>query len=116
MSDEPIKIEKKKESFTIPFGHLKLQEKVNFSRHLAIIIKAGLPLFDGLKIIRRQTKSKTLRRVLDQLVIDVNNGQSLANSLRRYRNIFGDFFGYGWSHSSILVTIRKITITTIKIA
>jgi type II secretory pathway component PulF len=76
----------------IMFGRLRLQEKVNFSRHLAIIIKAGLPLFEGLKIIRRQSKSKTLRKILDQLIIDINNGQSLAHGLGRYRNIFGDFF------------------------
>lgn len=73
-------------------GHLSQQDKINFTRHLAIIIKAGLPLLEGLKIIRRQTGSTFLLKVIDQLIIDVNNGQSLARGLKRYEKIFGVFF------------------------
>ena len=74
-------------SLRVPF-----QERINFARHLSIIIKAGLPVFEGLKIIRRQTTSKKLVKIIDQLIYDVNNGQFLADSLGKYRNIFGDFF------------------------
>ncbi|MDO8515935.1 MAG: type II secretion system F family protein [bacterium] len=73
-------------------GSLSLQEKVNFSRHLSIIIKAGLPLLEGLKLMKKQSTSKTLINVLDALIEDVNNGQSLATALAKYRDIFGDFF------------------------
>ncbi len=83
-------------SFTVRIGkifeRLPLQDRINFAQHLAIIIKAGLPVFEGLKIIRRQTKSKTLLKIIDQIIIDVNNGLFLADSLAKFRNVFGDFF------------------------
>jgi type IV pilus assembly protein PilC len=74
------------------FERLSIQEKINFARHLAIVVKAGLPIYEGLKIIHRQSTSKTLTRILDQLLIDINNGRFLADSLERYKDIFGDFF------------------------
>src|SRR3989344_5954644 len=64
------------------FNRLKIQEKINFARHLSIMIEAGLPIFEALKITRRQSTSKKLGRILDQVIIDVSNGQSLAGSLR----------------------------------
>lgn len=71
---------------------LSNDEKINFARHLAIIIKAGLPLIDGLRILRRQASSRSMEHILDHLIESVNNGQSLARGLERYRYIFDDFF------------------------
>src|SRR3989344_262608 len=72
--------------------HLPLQERINFARHLAIMIKAGIPLFEALKIIRKQVSSKKLVPIADYLVTAVSNGQSLAEGLRHFENAFGEFF------------------------
>jgi len=74
------------------FTRVSIQERINFARHLAIMIKAGLPIFESIKILRRQTKSKTLGKILDQLISDISNGLFLADGLARFRFIFGDFF------------------------
>src|SRR5688572_25024559 len=74
------------------YNHLPLQEKINFARHLALVIKAGLPIFEGLKIIRGQSSSKTMTRILDQAMEDVNNGKFLSDSLENFKNVFGVFF------------------------
>ena len=74
------------------FERISTQEKINFARHLAIVIKAGLPLLEGLKIVRKQETSRTLARVVDGLLLDVNNGQFLAASLEKYGHLFDDFF------------------------
>lgn len=74
------------------FLRLPIQEKINFSRHLAIVIKAGIPLLEGLRLIRRQTRSKALGKIVDQLMVDLNNGKFLADSLARYEHVFGDFY------------------------
>lgn len=73
-------------------GRLTIQEKINFARHLSMVVKAGLPIFKGLTIIRQQAASKTLQRIVDQVLQDVNNGKFLADSLERYKDIFGEFF------------------------
>ncbi len=76
-----------------PFDRLSIEDRINFTRHLSIVIKAGLPLLEGLKIIRKQTvANKLLGKIIDQLIIDLNQGKFLADSLERYKNIFGDFY------------------------
>jgi type II secretory pathway component PulF len=73
------------------FDKLSVEEKINFARHLSIITKAGLPLIEGLKIIKRQSKG-TMVRIIDSLVETVNSGHSLASGLEKFRNIFENFF------------------------
>lgn len=73
------------------FERVPIQERINFIRHLSLTTKAGLPVFEGLKIIKRQTTSKTLLRIIDQLLIAINNGKFLADSLEQYKHIFNDF-------------------------
>jgi type IV pilus assembly protein PilC len=74
------------------FEHVPVQEQINFARHLSIVIKAGLPLYAGLKIIHDQSESKLLKTIIEQVMVDVNGGRFLSDSLERYRNVFGDFF------------------------
>jgi len=74
------------------FGRLPVQEEINFARHLAIIVKAGLPVFEGLKIIRKQVQMKRFVKIMDQIIVDVNNGQSLADALTFQGNAFSPFF------------------------
>ncbi len=83
----PARIEK----LTI-FDSLKTQEKINFARHLAIVIKAGIPLYQGLNIIKPQTESRTLKKILTQIIRDIGNGRFLADALARYEDAFGMFF------------------------
>lgn len=78
--------------FLASFQTVGLQERIDFTRHLAIIVKSGLPVVEGLKIIKKQTTNKVLLQIIDSLVADVNNGRFLADSLKQYRHIFGDFY------------------------
>ncbi|MGC9599208.1 MAG: type II secretion system F family protein [Minisyncoccia bacterium] len=75
-----------------PFDRISVQERINFARHLSLVVKAGLPIFEGLKIIQEQTESSVLRRVIESLIADVNSGKFLADGLQRYQGLFGDFF------------------------
>lgn len=74
------------------FERVSFQERINFTRHLSVIINAGLPLLTGLQIIRKQTSSRVLGRIIEQLITDVNNGKFLADGLERYRHVFGDLY------------------------
>lgn len=74
------------------FGSISTDEKVNFARHLSIVIKAGLPLIDGLRIIRKQAGNGTFGKIIDYLIESVNSGQSLTHGLKHYSRIFENFF------------------------
>lgn len=78
--------------FSKVFDRIPLQEKINFARHLSLVIKAGLPIYEGLKIIQSQTESPVVKKILGELIIDVNNGKFLADGLERYQYLFGSFF------------------------
>lgn len=78
--------------FSRLFDRISVQDRINFARHLSLVVKAGLPIFEGLKIIQEQTDSATMRRVLVSLMGDVNNGKFLADGLQRYEHLFGPFF------------------------
>ncbi len=71
---------------------VSIQDQVIFARHLAVMAKAGLPLLDSLKMIRKGAKSKSLIKILDQVIKDVSNGQFLSASLEKFQNVFGDLF------------------------
>lgn len=74
-----------------PFERVSIQEQIFFVKHLAIMTKAGMPILDSLQLIKKQVNSKTMAKVVEQMITDVSNGLFLSSSLERYRNIFGDF-------------------------
>ncbi|MDE2018957.1 MAG: type II secretion system F family protein [Patescibacteria group bacterium] len=78
--------------FSKMFDRISVQERINFARHLSLVVKAGLPVFQGLKIIEGQTESPVLKRVVQSLLEDVQNGKFLADGLQKFEHLFGGFF------------------------
>lgn len=78
--------------FARTFDRISVQDRINFARHLSLVVKAGLPVFEGLKIIEEQTESALLKRVVESLIEDVNSGKFLADGLQKYEHLFGLFF------------------------
>lgn len=70
---------------------LSMKEQTFFARRLAFLINANIPVLESLHIIREQTISKRYAKVLDNVIGDVSNGQSLSMSLGKFSHIFGDF-------------------------
>lgn len=68
------------------------QEKVNFARHLSVTIESGMPILDALRLIGKQTKSKNMAKIIEEIVREVNNGLFLSDALRKFDYVFGDFF------------------------
>jgi len=63
------------------FG-VKQDDIVNFTRQLATMITAGLPLANGLSILVRQSKSE-MSRMVAVLLQDVEGGNTFASSLEK---------------------------------
>src|SRR6266481_198858 len=73
------------------FSRFSILEKIIFAKRLSILIKAGIPILDSLKMLKRQATSPVAVRILGSVVTDVENGQLLSASLGKFRNLFGDF-------------------------
>jgi type IV pilus assembly protein PilC len=71
----------------------KLKERVtskdivNFTRQLATMINAGLPITEVLLILRNQSTGR-LQIILSEVLTDVEGGQALSSSLSKYPEVF----------------------------
>ena len=59
------------------FVQVSSQEVLFFTKHLATMIKAGIPLAEALEGLRDQASSSSLKYVLTEIHADVLNGQTL---------------------------------------
>ena len=69
---------------------LTIKEQAFLVKRLSFLIKAGVPLLESLHMLREQTRTSH-GRIIEQIIRDVENGQSLSRSLGKFPNIFGDF-------------------------
>lgn len=79
--------------FNIPLiNQVSFLEKVLLAKNLALMIKSGLPLRESIAVIQEQTKSRTFKKVLDKVIKNIDNGQSLADSLARHPRVFDSLY------------------------
>ncbi|MDD4830916.1 MAG: type II secretion system F family protein [Candidatus Pacebacteria bacterium] len=67
-------------------------DKILFAKDLSLMVKSGLPIREAVSVIREQTDSKYFRKVLDDIIKNVNNGQPLSYALSLYPNIFDSLY------------------------
>ena len=87
----PLSISLKGDSEDV-FGGIRnrvgTKDKVLFTRQLATLINAGLPLTQSLRTVAEQTESKALRQIIDQVTADVEGGTSLSSAFSQHPKVF----------------------------
>lgn len=78
--------------FKFLFLRVPLGERILLVRHLSIAVRSGMSLLESLRMIQKQTKSSSLKKILDTVIVDVDNGAFLSTSFEKFKNIFGDLF------------------------
>jgi len=68
------------------------QEIAVFTRQLATLLKAGIPLAEALGALAEQGENKKLQMVLAEVRQKVNEGSSLADTLNAHPAIFPDLY------------------------
>jgi type IV pilus assembly protein PilC len=63
-----------------------------FTRQFATMINAGLPLVQCLEVLGRQQPKPHFKQAIQQVMIEVEGGQTLSESLAKQRHIFGDLY------------------------
>lgn len=74
------------------FNRIRTKDKTLFSRQLATLINAGLPLVQSLRSVGDQTPSKPLKIVISQVIQDVESGQNFSTALSRHPTVFNQVF------------------------
>jgi type IV pilus assembly protein PilC len=71
---------------------VKAKELAIYSRQLAVLIDAELPIIQSLRILAEQTRNKYFRRVITSVGEDVEAGASLNQAKRRFPKVFDDLY------------------------
>jgi type IV pilus assembly protein PilC len=71
---------------------VKVKDILIFTRQLATMIDAGLPLVQCLEILGNQSENKHFARILQQVKNSVESGSTFSDALRKHPKVFDDLF------------------------
>ncbi|MCR6546757.1 type II secretion system F family protein [Dehalobacterium formicoaceticum] len=71
---------------------VKAKDLAMFCRQLSTLMNAGVPLVNCIRILQEQTEKGVLKDALQEVVSHLEEGNSLAQSLRPYPKVFPDIF------------------------
>src|SRR5687767_9601650 len=86
--------EKGKEIKLIPrfSGGIGAKRIAIFTRQFSVMLDAGLPLVQCLEILGDQEEHRTFREIIQKVRSDVEQGASLADSMRKHPKAFDDLY------------------------
>jgi type IV pilus assembly protein PilC len=73
-------------------GKVTAKDVMIFTRQLATMIDAGLPIVQGLDILAQQTTNKVFATVVKQVKQEVESGSTLAESLKKHPKVFDELY------------------------
>jgi type IV pilus assembly protein PilC len=73
-------------------GRITTKDKIVFTRQLATLIGAGLPLAQSLHTALEQTQNKQLQSILQEITASVEGGKTLSDSFAKHSSVFDPVF------------------------
>lgn len=73
-------------------GRVKPKVLTTFTRQLATLVDAGLPLLRGLRVLAKQEKNATLRRIIGDLGDSIEGGSTFSEALAQHPKTFSKLF------------------------
>ena len=74
------------------FSSIKTHQKITFAKNLGLMMKAGLPMIRAFSVMGKQSKSKTFKKLLSNLEMDISHGKTLSESLGKRPEVFSRLF------------------------
>jgi type IV pilus assembly protein PilC len=73
-------------------GRVKPKVLTTFTRQLATLVDAGLPLLRGLRVLERQERNATLKAIINDLAIAIEGGSTFSEGLAQHPKVFNRLF------------------------
>jgi type IV pilus assembly protein PilC len=73
-------------------GRVKSKVLTTFTRQLATLVDAGLPLLRGLRVLEKQEKNVTLRNIIGELAVAIEGGSTFSEGLAQHPKVFNRLF------------------------
>ncbi|HNT29548.1 MAG TPA: type II secretion system F family protein, partial [bacterium] len=71
---------------------IPMKEKVIFTRQLAAIVNAGIPLLQALQLVEEQTSHQKLREIISKVLADIEGGKTFSEALALHPEVFSNLF------------------------
>lgn len=68
------------------------KDRITFTRQLATLIGAGLPLAASLRTVAEQTQSKKMKTIVEEILSNVEAGKTLYESFAKYPDTFNGVY------------------------
>jgi len=73
-------------------GRVKSKVLTTFTRQLATLVDAGLPLLRGLRVLQKQEKNVTLRNIIGELSTSIEGGSTFSEGLAQHPKVFNRLY------------------------
>jgi type IV pilus assembly protein PilC len=73
-------------------GKVKTKVLTTFTRQLATLVDAGLPLLRGLRVLEKQEKHPTLKGIIAELALAIEGGSTFSEALAQHPKVFNRLF------------------------
>ncbi len=73
-------------------NRITTKDRIVFTRQLATLIGAGLPLSQSLRTVLEQTENKRLQGVVEDIIASVEGGKSMSESFSKHPDVFDKVF------------------------
>jgi type IV pilus assembly protein PilC len=73
-------------------GGVKPKVLTTFTRQLATLVDAGLPLLRGLRVLEKQERNANLKKILGELSMSIEGGSTFSEGLAQHPKVFNKLF------------------------
>src|SRR5215469_12861773 len=73
-------------------GKVKSKVLTTFTRQLATLVDAGLPLLRGLRVLEKQERNPTLKNIIGDLALSIEGGSTFSEGLAQHPKVFNRLF------------------------
>lgn len=73
-------------------GKVKPKVLTAFTRQLATLVDAGLPLLRGMRVLEKQERNPTLKRILGDIAVAIEGGSTFSEALAQHPKVFNRLF------------------------
>src|SRR5687768_7321512 len=71
---------------------VKSKVLTTFTRQLATLVEAGLPLLRGLRVLEKQERNATLKRIIGELALSIEGGSTFSEGLAQHPKVFNRLY------------------------
>ncbi|MBQ3465094.1 type II secretion system F family protein [Candidatus Saccharibacteria bacterium] len=73
-------------------NRITTKDRITFTRQMATLIGAGLPLATSLRTVAEQTQNKSMKSIVEEILANVESGKTLHESFSNHPDVFNGVY------------------------